>query len=60
MIVSDAGVTLCVMGGLSVWHLLFLLIVVLVVAAVVAGVVWLVSKPGRSSRAWTPEQRDRQ
>ncbi|MGW8593223.1 hypothetical protein ACWGLC_16150 [Dietzia sp. NPDC055877] len=48
------------MGGLSVWHLLFLLIVVLVIASVVAGVVWLVSKPGPSSRVWTPEQRDRQ
>lgn len=48
------------MGGLSVWHLLFLLIVVLVIVGVVAGVVWLVVRPGRSSGAWTPEQRDRQ
>lgn len=53
------------MGGLTVWHVLFLLIVVLVIAAVIGGVVWLVmrsSRPSQPSTAWTPEQRgtDRQ
>lgn len=49
--------------GLTVWHLLGLLVIVLLIVAVIGGVVWLVvrsSRPGRSSGAWTPEQRDRQ